>query len=156
MNDTELTTFIAEAVSTLSPLVTEIRDYECGGGKDGMVYINAKTHRSSWGYDDCDGTANPDKSAMEAAQTLGKKYGFHEVRWEPCEKGWGSFYFYTKLNCINQLKSSLEYARKNWREYNAECNKAKGQKLTDALERRASVEKFGKGLKAELEALENS
>lgn len=53
-----------------------------------------KTYRISLHSHDCDalGSAYPDESIIEEARKIAGEYGF-SVRWEECEKGWGSLIF---------------------------------------------------------------
>lgn len=57
-----------------------------------VIEVNTKTHRTASGWDDYCGTAKPSGEAMKAAEALAAEYGL-SVKWEPCEKGWGSFWF---------------------------------------------------------------
>jgi len=59
-----------------------------------VIQIGVKTRRAVSGMngDDCNGTEWPAKAAYDALEDLAEHWGLGKVRWEDCEKGWGSFY----------------------------------------------------------------
>jgi hypothetical protein len=63
-----------------------------------VVSLWVKTGRCGLYGDDCDalGTESPSKAADAAAAALAAEYGL-VWKWEPCEKGWGSYYFEGKV-----------------------------------------------------------
>ena len=60
---------------------TAVECFSYGGGEDDYML----------------GTASPSKAATEAAEKLAAEYGLY-FKFEPCEKGWGSFYFEGKVS----------------------------------------------------------
>lgn len=110
INDLDLDALFAEAVNTIKPHVTVLEGIARWDAGDIGAYwltvaernarpprivieMTAKTARAESGFsDECDGTAFPVPAAMEAAEALAQKHGL-SVKWEPCEKGWGSFWF---------------------------------------------------------------
>lgn len=107
----DLDVFWAEARAALDGKGAECRGLDRRDRKDlGSAFISkaeyaarpeepyldlvVKTSRCAAGGDDWDalGTSSPSAAAMAAAKDLAAKHGL-TVRWEPCEKGFGSFYF---------------------------------------------------------------
>lgn len=109
--------FAARAATLLTPHVTEVggvrrSDFKYLGSafmapevkaelekapSRWVISLWVKTERVGYGYDeDAMSTADPSKSAMAAAEALAAEYGMY-CKWEPCEKGWGDFYFEGKV-----------------------------------------------------------
>jgi hypothetical protein len=107
---TNLDLFVKDVADNVSPHVVEFRPYEVrvanyrwlgcaflktlaefkATANDWRVEVPVKTGRAPSGFD-CDGTEPPTMKAMAAVERVAARWGLGEPRWEPCEKGWGSF-----------------------------------------------------------------
>jgi hypothetical protein len=96
LNNIDLAVFAAEVDSLVAPHVTACeRVSRRDAGARILIEVPVKTYRTASGWGDCCGTAYPTDEAFAAAEALAVKYGC-KMKFEPCEKGWGSFYFEAK------------------------------------------------------------
>lgn len=112
LNNIDLAVFAAEVDSLVAPHVTaceRVSRWDAGALGSAfmtekqkaalqpriLIEVPVKTYRTASGWGDCCGTAYPTDEAFAAAEALAVKYGC-KMKFEPCEKGWGSFYFEAK------------------------------------------------------------